>query len=82
MSNGKKLILSTNKLSVIIQSHLLGEVSHFINPEAASWRDGAVEEAWVQQWPVHVPAGLVLSLASQTRPEVILLLALSQRLKK
>lgn len=70
------------KVTVLIITYLLGEVSHFINPQAASRGNGAVEEARVQQRPVHITARLVFSFASQAVPETILLLTFSQCLKQ
>lgn len=76
-----KTFRSSDLPAVTSQPHLLGEVGNLIHPQAASRGDGTVEEAWVQQRLVHVPAGLVLSLATQAGPEVIILLTLSNCLK-
>lgn len=65
-----------------MHTDLLAKVGNLIDPQAASRRNGAMEESWVQEWLVKVTGLLVFTLASKSTPEAIIFTALSHFLMK
>lgn len=63
-------------------TNLLAKVGNLIDPQAASRRNGAVEEARIQEWLVKVTSLLVVCLASESTPEAIIFTAFSHFLIK